>query len=1136
MRIFLYRVILIISFLVSPALVFADTPVAGTVNLDTVWDTSGSPYIVDSVVTVSPGVTLTIEQGTVVKFGIGGGIDVFGNLVTQSLIHDGIVFTATSDDSLGGDTNGDGSDTSPAAGSWQGITFEGGSQGDLSGTTIRYAGKNHIGGIFIRGSLLTLHNVDVNRNSGYGLYQQGKSTTTVTSSTFSNQPTGMFVAEGSVIVKNSTIINNGIGILTHVDAGIAQIEDNIFSQNHYPLQLHLGRKTLIHSGNTLTDNDINAIYLGGESYVDYTLDNHDGPFVGGFQVNAGTTVTVNPGTVLKFEKTGLINVFGSLIVKGTSANKVYFTSVRDDSIGGDTNNDGNSSVPTSQDWMKITGINQTSVLDFDNVVMRYGSNPDGASDVIRNGAMVRGFESNIFISNSDVSNSNIAVVAEKGNFSIASSTIEQNSQGIITIGNGSGTVKGSSFSSTTSYAVYNQNPSGFTVSASGNWWGDATGPYHGVTNISGNGPDVSDGVDFVPWLAGNPLEVTGPAPLKPIIIIPGILGSARKNGEWIIDPIYHVYDNLLESLRINGYVDGKTLFTFPYDWRNSNVDSGALLKEKIDEVKLACSCNTVDIVAHSMGGLVARVYAQSSGYEQDIDHLIFLGTPHKGAPKDYLAWEAGEFPKDTNSQMLKSTLKKDARHLGFNNLYDYIKNYPIRSVEQLLSVEDYLKIASTSQMLLYPLKYPENIFLENLNQGIVSFLSSDINVSNIIGNIGTSTISTIRIVPSQKLPLWKDGYPQNFDSSFGDQGLELGIGDGTVPKTSASLGSFDAEINSSHIKLPTEAVEEIYYFLNGKQIGNVYKIPIPARFLFAKIFSPADIVVIAPDGKRVGKDFATGQEINEIPGAFYSGFDTDDEYVVIPNPLLGEYNIETIGTDNGGQYTLVVSDVSDSQLEEGTFTGYTLPNFESSVSFSVSASSSPIVVTPDDTVLPTAMVLSPKTGDYERSAKLLISATSTDNMGIATSSLLFAGRGVLNGQSIDLFYEKLGSTTIVATAIDFQGNSASASNSIRIISTASSTISDIERSFSLGWIMKKNIKNELIQKLNRVLRAEKRIETIAEKVNGKNTAKKIEKVEMIIDKILGRALILDLKGYTRDKINLQAYTIIKEDLEWLINN
>jgi len=124
----------------------------------------------------------------------------------------------------------------------------------------------------------------------------------------------------------------------------------------------------------------------------------------------------------------------------------------------------------------------------------------------------------------------------------------------------------------------------------------------------------------------------------------------------------------------------------------------------------------------------------------------------------------------------------------------------------------------------------------------------------------------------------------------------------------------------------------------------------------------------------------------------------------------------------------------------------------------------------------------------------------------------------------------------VATAIDFQGNSASASNSIRIISTASSTISDIERSFSLGWIMKKNIKNELIQKLNRVLRAEKRIETIAEKVNGKNTAKKIEKVEMIIDKVLGRALILDLKGYTRDKINLQAYTIIKEDLEWLINN
>ena len=69
-------------------------------------------------------------------------------------------------------------------------------------------------------------------------------------------------------------------------------------------------------------------------------------------------------------------------------------------------------------------------------------------------------------------------------------------------------------------------------------------------------------------------------------------------------------------------------------------------------------------------------------------------------------------------------------------------------------------------------------------------------------------------------------------------------------------------------------------------------------------FSPADIVLIAPDGKKVGKDFATGQEINEIAGAFYSGFDTDDEYITIPDPLDGEYKFEIQGTGNGGDFEI----------------------------------------------------------------------------------------------------------------------------------------------------------------------------------------------------------------------------------------
>ena len=39
-----------------------------------------------------------------------------------------------------------------------------------------------------------------------------------------------------------------------------------------------------------------------------------------------------------------------------------------------------------------------------------------------------------------------------------------------------------------------------TINAAYNWWGNETGPYHPVTNPSGTGDNVSDNVDYEPWL------------------------------------------------------------------------------------------------------------------------------------------------------------------------------------------------------------------------------------------------------------------------------------------------------------------------------------------------------------------------------------------------------------------------------------------------------------------------------------------------------------------------------------------------------------------------------------------------------------------------------------------------------------
>jgi triacylglycerol lipase len=51
------------------------------------------------------------------------------------------------------------------------------------------------------------------------------------------------------------------------------------------------------------------------------------------------------------------------------------------------------------------------------------------------------------------------------------------------------------------------------------------------------------------------------------------------------------------------------------------------LKQRIDD---NIKGGRVDIVAHSLGGLVARLYLQELGGHRRVDRLITLGTPHRG--------------------------------------------------------------------------------------------------------------------------------------------------------------------------------------------------------------------------------------------------------------------------------------------------------------------------------------------------------------------------------------------------------------------------------------------------------------------------------------------------------------------------
>jgi pimeloyl-ACP methyl ester carboxylesterase len=113
--------------------------------------------------------------------------------------------------------------------------------------------------------------------------------------------------------------------------------------------------------------------------------------------------------------------------------------------------------------------------------------------------------------------------------------------------------------------------------------------------------------------------------LDPIDIQLGRLASLRLPGPAPVVPLGVVlfsYLRLKLYLRAHGYA---TEF-HDYDWRLPVTQLGAWLAERVRESGAA----RVAIVAHSMGGLIARA-ALALASLGNLERLVFLGTPHGGS-------------------------------------------------------------------------------------------------------------------------------------------------------------------------------------------------------------------------------------------------------------------------------------------------------------------------------------------------------------------------------------------------------------------------------------------------------------------------------------------------------------------------
>ncbi|KAG8066267.1 hypothetical protein GUJ93_ZPchr0004g38953 [Zizania palustris] len=128
---------------------------------------------------------------------------------------------------------------------------------------------------------------------------------------------------------------------------------------------------------------------------------------------------------------------------------------------------------------------------------------------------------------------------------------------------------------------------------------------------------------------------------KTSIVVPedryGLYAIDTLDPDMIIcdDSVYYYHDMIVEMIKW-GYQEGKTLFGFGYDFRQSNRLSETLdrFSRKLESVYTASGGKKINLITHSMGGLLVKCFMSlhSDIFEKYIKSWIAIAAPFQGAP------------------------------------------------------------------------------------------------------------------------------------------------------------------------------------------------------------------------------------------------------------------------------------------------------------------------------------------------------------------------------------------------------------------------------------------------------------------------------------------------------------------------